>query len=49
MVIATFKPRLMTACLIFTDASHQGHTGFILKHLQQKVVQENLINLGKNV
>ena len=28
----TFKPRLLTSCLLFTDASDEGYVGFVLKH-----------------
>ena len=33
----TFKPRAVTACLMFTDASDHGYGGFILKRLNKEV------------
>ena len=33
----TFKPRALTTCLIFTDASDEGYGDFILKRLNKKV------------
>ena len=33
----TFKPRALTACLMFTDASKDGYGGFILKRLNKEV------------
>ena len=33
----TFKPRALTTCLIFTDASDERYGGFILKPLNKKV------------
>ena len=33
----TFKPRALTACLIFTCASDEGYRGFNLKRLNRKI------------
>ena len=33
----TFKPRALTTCLVFTDASDDGYGGFILKRLNREV------------
>ena len=33
----TFKPRALTTCLIFTDASDEGYGNFILKYLKKKI------------
>ena len=33
----TFKPRPLTSCLLFTDASDEGYGGFVLKHLLSKI------------
>ena len=33
----TFKPRALTTCLIFTDASDEGYGGFIYRHLNTGV------------
>ena len=32
----TFKPRPLTSCLLFTDASDEGYGGFVLKHLNKE-------------
>ena len=45
----TFKPRSLTSCLLFTDASDEGYGRFILKHLNQKFAQQNLINMKKGL
>ena len=45
----TFKPRSLTSCLLFTDASDEGYDRFILKHLNQKFAQQNLINMKKGL
>ena len=36
-----FKPRALTTCLVFTDASDDGYGGFILKHLNKEVFLQN--------
>ena len=33
----TFKPRPLTSCLFFTDASDEGYSGFVLKHLNKEI------------
>ena len=33
----TFKPRPLTSCLLFTDASDEGYGGFVLKHLNKEI------------
>ena len=33
----TFKPKALTTCLVFTDASDKGYGGFISKHLNKKI------------
>ena len=33
----TFKPRPLTSCLFFTDASDEGYGGFVLKHLNKEI------------
>ena len=32
-----FKPRPLTSCLLFTDASDQSYGGFVLKHLNKEI------------
>ena len=32
-----FKPRPLTICLLFTDASDEGYGGFVLKHLNKQI------------
>ena len=32
----TFKPRPLTSCLLFTYASDEGYSGFVLKHLNKE-------------
>ena len=32
-----FKPRPLTSCLLFTDASDEGYAGFVLKHLNKEI------------
>ena len=33
----TFKPRLLTNCLLFTDVIEEGYDEFVLKHLNKEV------------
>ena len=35
--VYTFKPRALTICPVFTDASDDGYEGFILKRLNKEV------------
>ena len=37
----TFKPRVLTTCLMFTDASDDGYRGFNLKRLNKEVCSAN--------
>ena len=32
-----FKPRPITSCLLFTDASDEGYGGFVLKYLNKEI------------
>ena len=33
----TFKPRVLTTCLVFTDTSDDGYGGFVLNRLNKEV------------
>ena len=35
--VYTFKPRALSTCLVFIDASDHGYGGFILKRLNREV------------
>ena len=43
----TFKPRALTTCLVFTDASDDGYGGFILKRLNKEVCSAKFKNCEK--
>ena len=43
----TFKPRPLTTCLVFTDASNDGYGGFILKRLNKEVCSAKFKNCEK--
>ena len=45
----TLKPRPLTSCLLFTDASDEGYGGFVLKHLNKEICAANLINMKKGL
>ena len=45
----TFKPRLLTSCLLFTDASDEGYVGFALKHWNKEICSAKLINIKKGL
>ena len=45
----TFKPRLLTSCSLFTDASDEGYVGFVLKHLNKEICSAKLRNIKKGL
>ena len=45
----TFKPRALTTCLVFTDASGDRYGGFILKRLKEEVCSAKFTDCEKQI